>query len=145
MIYSELFHLYFFYNSCKCQCPRRNKIYLFINSLKLLIGMNHTRGGTLDLLMTDVPDLVMEAVVALVGSSDHSSLSTAILMSMAVPNFCVRRRCFRNSELIGLQSVMQYVSYLGESTLMDCQHGVLTVQLRDEGAFISASLIFCSD
>ena len=43
---------------------------------QLVIGITHTRGGALDLLMTDVPDLVRVAVVALLCSSNHSSLST---------------------------------------------------------------------
>ena len=41
---------------------------------QLVVG-THARGGTLDLLMTDVPDLVRVAVVAPIGKSDHSSLS----------------------------------------------------------------------
>ena len=41
-----------------------------------VIGPTHARGGTLDLLMTDVPDLVRVAVVAPLGSSDHSSIIT---------------------------------------------------------------------
>ena len=39
---------------------------------QLVIGPTHARGGTLDLLMTDVPDLVQVAVVAPLGSSNHS-------------------------------------------------------------------------
>ena len=31
---------------------------------QLVVGPTHARGGTLDLLMTDVPDLVWVAVVA---------------------------------------------------------------------------------
>ena len=50
------------------------------------------RGGTLDLLLTDVPDLVRVAVVAPLGSSDHSSLSIAISMAQAIPNLCFSRR-----------------------------------------------------
>ena len=42
--------------------------------------------------MTDVPDLVRVAVVAPLGSSDHSSLSIAISMAQAIPNLCVSRR-----------------------------------------------------
>ena len=38
---------------------------------QLVIGPTHTRGGTLDLLMTDVPDLERVAVVAPLGSSVH--------------------------------------------------------------------------
>ena len=42
--------------------------------------------------MTDVPDLVLVAVVSPLGSSDHSSLSIAISMEQAIPNLCVSRR-----------------------------------------------------
>ena len=66
---------------------------------QLVIGRTHARGGTLDLLMTDVPDVVRVAVVAPLGRSDHSSLSRAISMVQAIPNLHVTR--------IGLQSVTQ--------------------------------------
>ena len=59
---------------------------------QLVVGPTHVRGGTLDLLMTDVPDLVWVAVVAPIGNSDHSSLSAVI--SQAVPNSCVSRKVF---------------------------------------------------
>ena len=59
---------------------------------QLVIGPTYAHGGTLDLLMTDVPDLVRVAVVASLGSSDHSSLSIAISMAQAIPNLCVSRR-----------------------------------------------------
>ena len=39
---------------------------------QLVIGPSHACGGTLDLLISDVPDLVWVAVVAPLGSSDHS-------------------------------------------------------------------------
>ena len=45
---------------------------------QLVVGPTHARGETLDLLMTDVPDLVRVAVVAPIGNSDHSSLSAVI-------------------------------------------------------------------
>ena len=51
-------------------------------------------GGTLDLLMTDVPDLVRVAVIAPIGNSDHSSMSGFISISQAVPNLCVRTKVF---------------------------------------------------
>ena len=35
----------------------------------LVVGITHARGGTLYLLMTDVPDLVRVAVVAPIGNS----------------------------------------------------------------------------
>ena len=58
----------------------------------LVIGPTRARGGTLDLLMTDVPDLVWVAVVAPLGRSDHSSLSIEISMVQAIPNLCVSRK-----------------------------------------------------
>ena len=48
---------------------------------QLVTGPTHACGETLDLLMTDVPDLVWVAVVAPLGRSNHSSLSIAILMA----------------------------------------------------------------
>ena len=45
---------------------------------QLVVGPTHARGGTLDHLLTDVPDLVWVAVVAPIGNSDHSSLSAVI-------------------------------------------------------------------
>ena len=42
---------------------------------QLVVCPTHSRGGTLDLLMTDVPDQVRVAVVAPIGNSDHSSVS----------------------------------------------------------------------
>ena len=59
---------------------------------QLVIGPTHAHGGTLDLLMTDVPDLVLVAVVAPLGRSDHSSLSIAISMTQAIPSLSVSRR-----------------------------------------------------
>ena len=44
--------------------------------------------------MTDVPDLVRVSVVALIGNSDHSSLSAVISMAQAVPNLCVSSKVF---------------------------------------------------
>ena len=66
---------------------------------QLVVGPTDARGGTLDLLMTDVFDLVRVAVVAPigatpVGSPDHSSLSAVISMVQAVPNLCVSRKVF---------------------------------------------------
>ena len=58
---------------------------------QLVVGPTCARGGTLDLLMTDVPNLVRVAVVAPIGSSDHSSLSAVISMAKAVTTLCVRK------------------------------------------------------
>ena len=48
---------------------------------QLVVGRTHAHGGTLDLLMTDVNDLVRDSVVAPIGNSDHSSLSAVISMA----------------------------------------------------------------
>ena len=61
---------------------------------QLVVGPTHSRGGTLHLLMTNVPDLVRVAIVAPIGNSDHSSLSAVISMAQAVPNLCVSRKVF---------------------------------------------------
>ena len=61
---------------------------------QLVVGPTHARGGTLDLLMTDVPDPVRVSIVASIGNSDHSSLSAVILMVQTVPNICVSRKVF---------------------------------------------------
>ena len=53
---------------------------------QLVVGPTHARDGTLDLLMTDVPNLVRVAVVAPMGNSDQSSLSAVFSMAQAVPN-----------------------------------------------------------
>ena len=61
---------------------------------QLVVGPAHARGGTPDLLMTDVPGLVWVAVLSPIGNSDHSSLSAVISMAQAVPNLCVSRKNF---------------------------------------------------
>ena len=66
---------------------------------QLVVGPTHARGGPLDLLMTDVPDLVRVAVVAPIGNSDHSSLSAVISMAQAVPNLCVSRKVFQKHQV----------------------------------------------
>ena len=60
----------------------------------MVVGPTNAHGGTLDLLMTDVHDLVQVAVIALIGKSDHSSLSAVISTVQAVPNLCVSRKVF---------------------------------------------------
>ena len=51
---------------------------------QLVVGPTHARGAILDLVITDVPDLIQVAVVALIGNSDHSSLSAVISTAQAV-------------------------------------------------------------
>ena len=52
---------------------------------QLVVGPTHARGGTLDLLITDVSDLA-QVSVAPIGNSDYSSLLAVILMAQEVPN-----------------------------------------------------------
>ena len=61
---------------------------------RLVVGPTHAPGGTLDLLMSDVPDLVRVAVVAPIGNSDQHSQSTVISMAQTIPNLCVSRKVF---------------------------------------------------
>ena len=63
-------------------------------TISWLSAQSIARGGTLDLLMTDVPDLVRVVVVAPIGNSDHSSLLAVLNMDQAVPNLCVSRKIF---------------------------------------------------
>ena len=53
---------------------------------QLVVGPTHARGGTLNLLITHVPDLLRVAVVAPISNSDHYSLSVVISLAQAVPN-----------------------------------------------------------
>ena len=66
---------------------------------QLVVGPTHARGGTLDLLMADVFDLVRVAVVAPIGNSDHSSLSAVISMAQAVPNLSVSPKVFLKQQV----------------------------------------------
>ena len=66
---------------------------------QFIVGPTHARSGILDLLMTDVLDLMLVAVVALIGNSDHSSLSAVISTSQAVPNLCVSRKVFMKHQV----------------------------------------------
>ena len=61
---------------------------------QLVVGPTHVRGGTLDLLTTDVPELVRVAILMPIGNSNHSSLSVVISMVQAVRNLCVNRKVF---------------------------------------------------
>ena len=66
---------------------------------QLVVGPTHARGGTLDLMMTDVADLVRVAVVGPIGNSDHSFLSAVISKGQAVPNLCVSWKVFLKQQV----------------------------------------------
>ena len=81
----------------------------------LVVGPTRARDRTLDLLMIDVPDVARVTVVAPIGSSDHSLLSTVISMVAIGPI---------NTKLIGIHYVVQYRICLGEIFVL------LTILLR---------------
>ena len=90
----------------------------------LVVGPTNARGGTLYLLMTDVPDLVRVTVVATV-SSDHSSLPAVISMAGLFHFFFVLvGKFFLNIKSIGIQFVQQYRICLGAT------FGLLTILSR---------------
>ena len=83
-----------------------------------------THGGTLDLLMTGVLDLVQAAVVAPIGNSDHSSPSAVILMAQTVPNLCINRKVYPKHQVNrNTVCVVQY------STSHGITFGFLTILL----------------
>ena len=91
---------------------------------QLVVGLTHERGGILDLLITDVPDLIRVAVVAPISNSDHSSLSAVISTAQAVPNLCVSRKVFLKHQVNLIQSVVQCGIYPGVT------FGLLTILCR---------------
>ena len=72
---------------------------------KLVVGPTHACGGTLGLLMTNVPDQVWVAVVAPIGNSEHSSLSAVISMAQVVPKLSVCRKVSWNTVCGGIQDL----------------------------------------
>ena len=78
---------------------------------QLVVGPIHASGGILDLLMTDVPDLIQVAVVAPIGNSDQLSLSAVISTAQALPNLCVSRKVFLKYQVNG-NTVCGAVRYL---------------------------------
>ena len=83
---------------------------------ELVVGPNHAHGGTLDLLMTDVTDLIWVAVLAPIGKSDHSSLSAVISMAQVVPNLCVSGKAFLKHQ-INWNTVNGAIQYLPLSNI----------------------------
>ena len=61
---------------------------------QLVVGLTHACSDTFYLLMTDVPDKVRVSDLALIGNSDHCSLTAVISMALAVLNMCVRTKVF---------------------------------------------------
>ena len=91
---------------------------------QLVVGPTHARGGTFDLLMTDVPDLIWVSVVAPVGNSDHSSLPAVISLA----------QLFRTCVLVGKFSLK--IKLIGTRFTVQCRifpgvtFGLLIILLR---------------
>ena len=66
---------------CRSRIPRDRGIADYVRDGYGAFCPTLACGGTLALLMTDVPDLLRVAVLALLCNADHSSLSAAILMT----------------------------------------------------------------
>ena len=79
---------------------------LCLVEIVFFVGPTHACGGTLDVQMTDVLDLILVAVVAPIGNLHHSSLS-AVIFYQAVPNVLVVKFSL-NIKSIEIQFVVQY-------------------------------------
>ena len=91
---------------------------------QLVLGQTHARGGTLNLLITDVPDLVRVSVGAPIGNCDNSSLSAIISMAQAIPCLCISRKVF-------LKHQVNWNTVCGSIQDLPCiTFGLLTIQLR---------------
>ena len=90
---------------------------------QLVVGPSHARGEALDLLMTDVPDLVRVAVAAPIGNSDHSSLS-AVIWNRLFQTCVFLGKFSLNIKSIEIQFVVQYRICPGLT------FGLLTIVLR---------------
>ena len=61
---------------------------------QLLVGPTPARDRTLDLVITDVSDLVGVAVIAPTGNSDHSYRLAVVSLAQATSNLCVSKIFF---------------------------------------------------
>ena len=78
---------------------------------KLVVIPTHAHGGTLDPLMTDVPDLVRVAVVEPKDNSDHSFPPAVISMTQTVPNLYVSSKVFLKHQ-VNCNTVCGAIQYL---------------------------------
>ena len=60
---------------------------------QLVVGPTHSRGGTFNLLMADVPDRLRVAVVAPLGNADRFLMS-AVISTVIITNMFVIRKVF---------------------------------------------------
>ena len=91
---------------------------------QLVVGPTHACGGTLYLLMTNVPHLVWVYVVAPICNSDHSSLSAVISMARLFQTCVLVGKFSLNIKLIGIRFLVQSRIYPGVT------FGLMTILLR---------------
>ena len=80
---------------------------------QLVASPTYARGGTLDILLTHVPDLVYFAFVAPTGNTDHPSLSVVILMVTVFQTRVLVGKFSLDIKSIGIQFLVQYRICLG--------------------------------
>ena len=66
---------------------------------QLVKGPTHNLGGCLDLVLTDVPDLVSVTVNAPIGSSDHSSIKFSLQLLQSAPVASITKTVFLKSRV----------------------------------------------
>ena len=91
---------------------------------QVVYGPFQASGGTHVLLITDVPDLAPGTVVAPLGSSEHSALTSVITTTQAVPSLSGSRIVFLKTKLIATQFGVHYRTIHGVTI------GLLTTLLR---------------
>ena len=87
----------------------------------MVVGPTHARGGTLNLLISDMPDLVPVAVVAPLGNSDHSGSHFG---GSGDSKLVLVGKFSSSIKSTGIQSVVQYRMCHGVT------FGLLTILLR---------------
>ena len=64
---------------------------------QLVSGPTHNSGNHLDLLLSDVPDVVEVSISPPIGKSDHSAISFDLITNFKVPKFTMSRRIYLKS------------------------------------------------
>ena len=70
-----------------------------IDCTQIVEGPTHIAGGRLDLVLTDVPDLVKVSTHCSIGTSDHSHLRVVVTLNKRVPQVCCSRRVLLKSRI----------------------------------------------
>ena len=74
---------------------------------QLIIEPTHKLGNCLDVMLTDVPDVVDSLVDPPLGNSDHSSISSSVKMSFKIPNITFSGKVYLKSNVVWLLKVVR--------------------------------------